>query len=150
MSYNPDPPACEGCGVMGAHRTLRCPYLPCSYCRAYGTSLTTAHPVLCVIYVIARGMNLHVAKEKIFHHEIPGSASRKRGSSGPSQQPSKQQTVSFTSRYISPRPQSQAAEANGNNLVRVSASSVILNAKRDPGGLSHHPSNQVSNFSSND
>lgn len=80
-----------------------------------------------------KGHEPSCSQRKIFHLEIPGSASRKRGSSGPSQQPSKQQTVSFTSRYISPRPQSQAAEANGNNLVRVSASSVILNAKRDPG-----------------
>lgn len=34
--YNPDPPACKGCGVMGQHITLRCPYLPCAYCHEKG------------------------------------------------------------------------------------------------------------------
>jgi hypothetical protein len=34
--FNPDPPACEGCGAMGPHITLRCPYRPCAYCRKEG------------------------------------------------------------------------------------------------------------------
>ncbi|KAE8399759.1 hypothetical protein BDV37DRAFT_225964 [Aspergillus pseudonomiae] len=115
MSYSPDPPACKGCGIMGAHRTLRCPQRPCSYCREYGHIIDDCPSCPVCDLCHRKGHEHSCIRRKVFHYEIPGTALRKRGSSGSSQQPCKQQTISFTSRHILPVPQSQATGANGAN-----------------------------------